>query len=103
MKISRIPRSLRRIEIARCVVAAICHSAFADEVEVAVTNTPGRMLIAATGSSRTILVAGTTHVDEYPSSVGNPQFWFDCSKTNGWTVVESAGVKTVTKIPSLVA
>ena len=73
--------------------------AFADASELAVTNTLGLVLV---NSTNTVLVAGTTPCAGYPVSVGNPQFWFDCSQTDGWTIVESAGVKTVSRIPSLV-
>ena len=99
MKAAGFRDVVARVEIALCALAAICHSAIADDVEVAVTNTPGHVLI---NSTSTTLVAGTAHGDGYPSSVASPKFWFDCSQTNGWTVAESAGVKTVTKIPSLV-
>ena len=87
------------MKIINLLLAAIVTASLAADEELSVTNTPGYVLV---NSTETTLVAGTTKVEGYPSSVGSPQFWFDCFQTNGWTIAEAAGVKTVTKIPSLV-
>ena len=71
---------------------------FADTVVTDVSDNPGyHQLNAATDVQK--LVANTVKQVEYPSSVGNPQFWFDCTQTNGWTFAADGGVA---KIPSLV-
>lgn len=39
----------------------------------------------------------------WPADTPSPIFWFDCSKTNGWTIaVATDGTRQVTRIPSLV-
>jgi len=80
--------------------SAFCGAVFAySETIVAVTNTPGYVQLDAKSDTQT-LVAGTVHQTAYPTSlVGNPQFWFDCSQTNGWTFAANG---SVAKIPSLV-
>jgi hypothetical protein len=79
--------------------SASCVTVFAhSETIVAVTNTPGYVQLDAKSDTQK-LVAGTTHQTAYPESIGNPQFWFDCTRTNGWTFAANG---SVAKIPSLV-
>ena len=48
-------------------------------------------------------VKAQTHVQSsYPDDVGQPVFWFDARRTNGWTFASENGARTVTDIPSLV-
>ncbi len=77
-----------------CCVAVFAYS----ETIVAVTNKPGYVQLDAKSDTQK-LVAGTTHQTAYPESIGNPVFWFDCTRTNGWTIAADGKVSL---IPSLV-
>ena len=37
------------------------------------------------------LCAETVKQTEYPSDIGDPLFWFDCKRTNGWKFASGGG------------
>jgi len=85
----------------KCILtlSAFCGAFFAySENIVSVTNTPGYVQLDAKSDTLKI-VAGTIHQTAYPESIGDPLFWFDCTRTNGWTVAADGKVSL---IPSLV-
>ena len=89
MKAAGFRDVVARVEIALCALAAICHSAIADDVEVAVTNTPGHVLI---NSTSTTLVAGTAHGD-------GARALADSATSIGWRSSPSASASRTARWP----
>ena len=51
------------------------------------------------GSARNTMTMASVKMDEYPSELGTPIFWFDASQTNDWEIAANG---TVVRVPSLV-
>ena len=81
-----------------CTAAAVClvaPDAVGTLVEVADT--------AAVSVSGDGVTASTPKYSGMPSDLPTPIFWFDCSNTDGWTIVKGqGGTNFVAQIPSLV-
>ena len=73
-------------------VALLAGTVLAD---VEFSNLPQQCL-----SADTVYLANTPKQVDFPSDVGAPTFWLDCSETNGWTFTAEGGVlKLPSKVP----
>lgn len=68
------------------------------EAVIPVSNTVGFVEIDVADNAPK-LTASTIRQIGYPTAVGTPAFWLDCTRTNGWTFAADG---SVAKIPSRV-
>ncbi|MBO7207393.1 MAG: hypothetical protein J6W10_07235, partial [Kiritimatiellae bacterium] len=79
-------------------VLAGCFAGLRAETVVTVTNMADNLLLDLKAADYR-MKAETAKQTQYPSELGEPLFWFDCSETNGWTFAANG---EVAKIPNLV-
>lgn len=81
-----------RTILTACGVLAVASTGFADTVEVTETAK-----VVANGDGWTV-TPSTYRQTGYPTAVGEPQFWFDCTRTNGWEIAADGKVSKVTSL-----
>lgn len=86
------------IRLMLMAVAGALSTAVAGEAVIPVSNTVGFVEIDVADDAPK-LTASTIRQIGYPTAVGMPTFWLDCTQTNGWTFASDG---SVAKIPSLV-
>ena len=79
-------------------VLAGCFAGLRAETVVTVTNMADNLKLDFKIDNYK-LCAETVKQTQYPSDIGDPLFWFDCSETNGWTFAADG---SVAKIPNLI-
>lgn len=80
-------------------VAGLLFAAAVGETVIPISNTVGFVEVDAAADDTPKLEDSTLRQVEYPTAVGMPSFWLDCTRTNDWTFAPDG---SVAKIPSLV-
>ena len=88
--------AMKKKSIVWCVIfscgVAVAH---ADIINVSDAN-----VLTVSNNTTHVRAFSKTQDAEYPSSVGSPMFWIDCSDTTGWDFTTYGSAECVSNIPS---